>query len=324
VSTPSAPPVDGVLRFDCRDATVAKLEALAAGDDRVCAVVNDSVGSSKLGQFAKHFPDRLVNVGIAEQNMIGVAAGLANGGMIPFVFGASCFLTARALEQIKVDLAYSGANVKVVGVSSGVAYGELGPTHHSIEDLAWLRAISDLHVVVPADPYATACAVDDAFRTDGPFFIRTSRIPVPAIHDEGSGLPLGRAVQLRDGNDVTIIANGVTVGLALDAAAELAAGSVSARVLDLAWIAPFDAAAVAAAAIETGAIVTVEEAVRTGGLGGAVAEIVADVHPVPVQRLGFDGFAPTGSAAWLLDRSGLHAGGIADAARSVLARKARR
>src|SRR5512137_1325080 len=144
---------------DCRDAFAAALETLACEDERIVVVVNDSVGSSKVGGFKKQFPQRIFNVGIAEQNMVGVAAGLANGGKIPFVCGAACFLTGRALEQIKVDLAYSFANVKVCGMSSGMAYGELGPTHHSIEDMAWTRAIANMTVIVPADPPETARAV---------------------------------------------------------------------------------------------------------------------------------------------------------------------
>src|ERR1044072_8050463 len=142
-------------RFDCRDAFQRTLIDLATGDERIVAVCNDSVGSSKLGGFQKEFPDRLINVGIAEQNMVGVGAGLANGGRIPFVSGAAPFLTGRALEQIKADVAYSNANVKLCGQSPGMAYGELGPTHHSIEDRAWLRAIANLPVIVPADPIET-------------------------------------------------------------------------------------------------------------------------------------------------------------------------
>jgi transketolase len=145
--------------YDCRDAWARTIEELAESDPRIVAVVNDSVGSSKLGGFQKKFPDRLVNVGIAEQNMVGVGAGLANGGRIPFVSAASCFLTGRALEQVKADIAYAGFNVKLVGQSSGVAYGELGPTHHSIEDFAWLRPLSNITMVVPADSWESAEAV---------------------------------------------------------------------------------------------------------------------------------------------------------------------
>jgi len=312
---------EGIATFDCRDATVEMLGELAAADDRVCALVNDSLGSSKLAGFADRFPNRLVNVGIAEQNMIGVAAGLANGGMIPFVFGASCFLTARALEQIKVDLAYSAANVKVVGVSSGVAYGELGPTHHSIEDLAWLRAIWGLNIVVPADPVETRAAVRAAYEMDGPVFIRTSRTPVPAVHTADTPLLPGRAVTLRDGHDLTIIANGVVVSAALEAADRLVDAGINTRVLNMAWLRPFDHTAVLDAARETGAIVTAEEATTRGGLGGAVAETVVAGCPVPVQSLGVDEFAPTGSASWLLSHFGLDSDSIAAAARTVLERR---
>ena len=145
--------------YDCRDAFAAALEDIATTDRRVCAVVNNSVGSSKVNNFGKRFPDRLINVGIAEQTMVGLAAGLANGGKIPFVCAASPFLTGRALEQIKADVAYSDANVKLAGMSPGMAYGELGPTHHSIEDLAWMRAIANMTVLVPADPIETEQAV---------------------------------------------------------------------------------------------------------------------------------------------------------------------
>ncbi len=174
--------------YDCRDAFADALTELALADKRVVAVVNDSLGSTKVGKLDKVLPGQVINVGIAEQNMVGIAAGLANGGKIPFVAGASPFLTGRALEQIKVDAAYSGANVKLVGVSSGVAYGELGPTHHSIEDLAWTRAIDRLVVVVPADPVETAQAIRAAYEYEGPIFVRTSRIGVPVVHPQG--LPL--------------------------------------------------------------------------------------------------------------------------------------
>ncbi|MDW3214662.1 MAG: transketolase C-terminal domain-containing protein [Ilumatobacteraceae bacterium] len=306
-------------RFDCRDSIAATMIELAEADERVCAVANDSVGSSKLGGFGERFPDRLINVGIAEQNMVGIAAGLANGGMMPYVFGASCFVTGRALEQIKVDLAYSAANVTVVGVSSGMAYGELGPTHHSIEDLAWLRAIFGLNVVVPADPIETAQALRRAHDSDGPCFIRTSRIPVPRVNPSDAAFEVGRAIRLRDGGDVTIIANGVVVERAVAAAGLLATDGIESRVLNLAWLSPFDHEAVLDAARTTGAIVTVEEASVRGGLGGAVAECVVAGHPVPVRSLGVTRFAPTGSAPWLLDHFGLDALGIAEAARQLIA-----
>src|SRR3954466_10866419 len=183
--------------YDCRDAFENKRRELASQDPRIVAVVNDSVGSSKLNQFGQMFPIRLVNVGIAEQNMVGVGAGLANGGLIPFVSGAAPFLTGRALEQIKADLAYSNQNVKLCGMSPGMAYGELGPTRHSIEDVAWLRAIANMTIVVPADPLATAAARRGAPHTGGPAFIRVSRMPVSVIHDPAYTFTLGRATKLR-------------------------------------------------------------------------------------------------------------------------------
>lgn len=313
----AATPAAGGL-FDCRDAYVRALEELAGHDDRIVAVVNDSVGSSKLGKFRDRFPARLINVGIAEQNMVGIGAGLANGGKIPFVSGASCFLTARAMEQIKADCAYSQQNVKLCGISSGVAYGELGATHHSIEDIAWLRAIDKLTVIVPCDPWETAEAIKAAAAHDGPVYIRISRMPVPAIErPEGAGFAIGKAELLREGGNVAIIANGTLVHRALAAAALLASEGISARVINMATIAPLDVEAIAAAA-RTGAIVTAEEGLAAGGLGGAVAEYCAQNKPVRMKMLGFPGFLPTGSASWLMERFGLTAQGIADAARDLV------
>lgn len=308
-----------VRLYDCRDAYVDTLIELADTDSRVVAVCNDSVGSTKISKLMSVLPDRVVNVGIAEQNMVGIGAGLANGGKIPFVSGASPFLTARALEQIKVDVAYSRANVKLIGVSSGVAYGELGPTHHSIEDIAWTRAIDGLTVIVPADPVETASAIRVAYETDGPFFIRTSRMGVPIVHPDDYELRVGKATLLRDGGDVTIIANGVMVSRALEAAAHLAADGIEARVLNMATASPIDRDAIIAAARETGAIVTSEEHVVSGGLGSAVAEVVVQERSVPMRILGFPGFCPTGSATFLLEHFGLTGDGIAAAAREVIA-----
>lgn len=308
--------------YDCRDAFENTLRELASQNQRIVAVVNDSVGSSKLNQFGQMYPVRLVNVGIAEQNMIGVGAGLANGGLIPFVCGASPFLTGRALEQIKADLAYSNANVKLCGMSSGMAYGELGPTHHSIEDMAWLRAIANMTVIVPADPIETSQAVEVAASTEGPMFIRLSRLPVPMVHDTDYHFAIGKAALLRDGRDVTLISNGVLVSQALEAADLLAQKGIQARVLNMSTVRPLDTEAIQAAAAETGGIVTAEEHTIFGGLGGAVAEEVVSTHPVPMRILGVPGvFAPTGSASWLLEHFGLTAQGIRDAAVEVIRRK---
>jgi transketolase len=305
-------------RYDCRDAYVATLAELAEADHRIVGVVNDSVGSSKLNSFRKAFPDRLINVGIAEQDMVGVASGLANGGRIPFVSAASCFLTGRALEQIKADVAYSNTNVKLCGMSPGVAYGELGPTHHSIEDIAWLRAIANMTVIVPADPVETAAALRWAAASPGPVFIRVSRMSVPQVYEDDYEFRIGEAITVREGTDVTLISNGTVLWRALAAAEQLEADGVSARVLSMPTVKPLDVDAVVAAARETAGIVTAEEAVPGGGLGGAVAETVVQHHPARVTMLGIDEFAPTGSAGYLLDRYGLSADGIAGAARKLL------
>lgn len=306
---------------DCRNAWVTALEALAEADPRIVAVVNDSVGSSKLNSFQKRFPDRLINVGIAEQLMVGVGAGLANGGRVPFVSAASCFLTGRSLEQVKADVAYANFNVKLVGQSSGVAYGELGATHHSIEDFAWLRPLTNLTVIAPADAWETAEAVKWAAAHEGPVYLRLSRMPVPDLAIANRVFRPGKAEVLRDGTDATIIACGTTVHLAAKAAETLAAEGISARVLNFATLNPLDEEALHAAA-ETGAIVTVEEASVRGGLGGAVAEFTAANRPVPVERVGFPGFVVTGSVDWLFQEYGLTPAGIAEATRRALDRKA--
>lgn len=304
---------------DCRKPFASTLIELAEQDERIVAVCNDSVGSSNLSQFAELFPDRLVNVGIAEQNMVGVGAGLANAGLIPFVCAASPFLTGRALEQIKADVAYSNTNVKLCGMSPGFAYGELGPTHHSIEDLAWMRAIDGLDIVVPADGPQTAAAVRWASETTGPAFLRISRTPVPDVTDPASNFRPGHADTLRAGTDATVIATGTIVWRALEAAEALANEGLDVRVLNMASVAPIDRAAVIAAARETRVVVTAEESVPRGGLGGAVAEIVVASAPVAMRMLGTDTFAPTGSVAELYEYFELESVGIARAVKDALA-----
>ncbi len=315
-------PVSTSNLYDCRDAFAETLERLAVNDDKIVAVCNDSVGSSKLGGFKSKFPERLVNVGIAEQSLVGVGAGLANGGRLPFVCGASCFLTGRALEQIKADISYSNANVKLVGISSGMAYGELGPTHHSIEDFAWTRVLPNLPVIAPCDRIETAAAVEWAARYAGPCFLRLSRVGVPDLLPEDHEFVLGRANVLRQGSDVTLIANGTLMHRMVKAAEILARRGIEARVLNMATVRPIDEEAIIAAARETGAIITAEEHSIFGGLGSAVAEVVVENAPVPMKRLGVPGiYAPTGSAEFLLDEFGMAPSAIADATATLIMRK---
>jgi len=315
----AASPAAATQLFDCRDAYATALEEMAAADERVCAVANDSLSSAKLKNFKTRFPDRFVNVGIAEQNMVGVGAGLANGGMVPYVCGASCFLTARAMEQVKVDLAYSKSNVKLCAMSPGMAYGQLGPTHHSIEDMAWMRVLPNMTVIVPADPIETAAVMRYSLAHEGPMFLRIARVPVPRVHRDDYEFKLGKAVALRDGRDVTLIANGLMVSRVLDAARALERRGVSARVLNMSTVKPLDREAIVNAARTTRGIVTAEEALAAGGLGGAVAEVLAVEHPAPMRILGVpDVFAPTGTAEFLLEHFGLTADGIERAALQVL------
>ena len=305
---------------DCRGAYARALTDIARADERLVVVANDSVGSSNLGAFREEFPTRLINVGIAEQNQVGVAAGLENGGKIPVVSCAGSFLSARATEQIKIDAAYSHRHMLLCAQSPGLAYGQLGSTHHSAEDVSIMRAIPDMTVIVPADPAETAGAVRWAYsELDGPAYIRVSRMKVPAVHGEDYVFT-PEAVTVRDGADLTIIANGTALHRAIEAADRLAADGVRARLLSIPVVKPLDEDAVLAAARETGRIITVEEGVVKGGLGGAVAELTADRCPVPVRRLGVpDEFAPTGSEAWLMDHWGVSAEGVIAAARGLMA-----
>ena len=301
--------------YDCRDAYALALEEMAERDARVCAVINDSLSSAKLKNFKARYPERFINVGIAEQNMVGVGCGLANSGMIPYVCAASCFMTARAMEQIKVDLGYSKSNVRLCGMSPGMAYGQLGPTHHSIEDVAWTRVIPNLAVIVPADHIETAAAMRYSLEHDGPVFLRISRMPVPQVHGDDYRFRFGKADLIREGNDVTLVATGVLVARALEAAQALGERGISARVLNMGTVKPLDREAILDAARSTRGIVTAEEGLAAGGLGGAVAELLATEHPTRMRILGVpDVFAPTGSAEFLLEHFGLTAKGIYNAA----------
>lgn len=297
--------------FDCRDAYAAALEDLAERDERVCVVINDSLSSAKMKSFKARFPDRFINVGIAEQDMVGVGCGLANSGMIPYLCGASCFMTGRAMEQIKVDLAYSRSNVRLCAMSPGMAYGQLGPTHHSIEDVAWMRAIPNMSIIVPADHLETAAAMHFTLTHEGPIFLRISRMAVPQVHADDYAFRFGHADVLREGSDVTIVATGVLVSRALEAANSLEANGISARVLNMSTVKPIDREAILDAARTTRGIVTAEEGLAAGGLGGAIAEVLALEHPAPMRILGLpDVFAPTGTEEFLLGHFGLTALGI--------------
>lgn len=310
-------------RVDNRIAFADELTRLARMDERVVAVCNDSVGSSNLGAFRDEFPDRLFNVGIAEQNMVGVGAGLAIAGLIPFVCAAAPFLTGRALEQIKADVAYSATPVILCGMSPGVAYGELGPTHHSPEDFSWLRALPGLDIIVPADAAQTRTALQDLVTQPRPAYLRVGRHKVPAVSEQDAPMPRGMFVSAREGTDVTIIATGGEVSEAMVAAEILAEKGISARVWNATYLSPLDVDAIVHAASDTAAIVTAEEANVAGGLGAAVASIVAGLparQRVPVSMAGLRDFAPTGSTSDLLRHFELDAASLVARVEEVIAR----
>lgn len=317
--------IDGVELpvFDNRVAFANTLIELARQDERIVAVCNDSVGSSNLGGFREEFPDRLINVGIAEQNMVGVGAGLANAGMIPFVCAAGPFLSGRATEQVKADVAYSNFGVILCAMSPGMAYGELGPTHHSVEDLSWMRALPNLDIVMPADELQTQQAVRWAAQAGRPVYLRVGRHKVPNLVADGTAFTHGAFVEMASGTDVTIIAAGSMVSRAMAAVAILKQGGVSARVLNATFIAPLDVAAIKKSAKETGGIVTVEEANVAGGLGAAVASVLGSLEGdarVPLKIIGTDDWSPTLSTDALYTHFGLTAENIAQSANEVLSR----
>ncbi len=299
---------------DCAEAMSATLLELAMEDERIVVVINDSTETHHATAFQKRFGERMFDVGIAEQNMVGVAAGLANAGRIPFVHSAACFLTARALEQIKTDIAYSNANVKLCGFVSGLAYGALGGTHHSIEDLAWMRAIANLRVLAPATPNDTAGAVRALVDLDGPAFVRViSKTPVPEVFPADHEFHIACAAVLREGRDLTLIGTGLMSTRLLAAAEQLEQVGVRARVLHMGTVAPIDEDAVASAAKETGRLVVAEDHTVAGGLGGAISEVVVRTYPVPVLSIGVPGvFAPIGPADWLHEHFDLTVNRLAD------------
>ncbi len=270
----------------CRRAFTKTLLEEAVRDKRVFVVTSDARGSVTLDEFAKEMPGQFIEVGIAEQNAVGVAAGLALCGNNVFVCGPACFYTARSLEQIKVDVAYSGANVKVIGVSGGVSYGALGSTHHSLYDIAVMRTFPDIKVYMPADRFQTEKLTRHLVHSAGPAYVRLGRNAVPDVYTENDDFVFGKARILAGGNDVTIVACGETVYHAFQASQRLLSEGIQARVLDMHTLKPFDKDEVIKAAMETRHILTVEEHSIYGGLGSMVAEVVSQHCPVKVKILG--------------------------------------
>jgi transketolase len=256
------------------DEFAATLTELAKADPNVLAVTSDSRGSGKLGPFGQALPKQIVEVGIAEQDLVGIAAGLAAAGKNVFAVSPACFLTARSLEQIKNDVCYSNVPATLIGISAGVSYGALGSTHHSLHDLAVLRAIHNLDILVPADNFETRAAILAAAQSERPVYVRFGKAPMYTLHAPGTPFKVGQSITLREGGDVAFLATGETVIHALLAAACLAEQGVQSRVLSLHSIKPLDAEAVARAGRECRAVITAEEHMVNGGLGEACAAVL--------------------------------------------------
>lgn len=296
----------------CRKIFTDTLVELAKSDKDIVAVTTDARGSVTLDKFANELPEQFVELGIAEQNAVGVAAGLVSAGKKAFVCGPACFYVARSLEQVKVDVAYSANPVKILGVSGGVSYGALGFSHHSLHDIAVLRTFPGMHIVLPCDIYQTQKLVKELVDYPYPAYIRVGRNAVPNVYDnENAPFKIGKANLLLDGNDLTIIGTGETVYHCLQAGKKLLEKGIKVRVIDMHTLKPFDAEIVIKAAKETGKIITVEEHSVSGGLGGTVAEVMSQNYPVPMKILGIpDENAIHGTPMQLFNYYGIDTDGI--------------
>lgn len=294
--------------------------ALAAEYPEIVVLDADLAAATKTGIFKKAYPERFFDCGIAECNMVGVAAGLATCGKIPFAASFAMFSAGRAFEQVRNSVGYPKLNVKIVGSHAGISVGEDGATHQCCEDIALMRTIPGMTVIVPADDIEARACVRAAYEFEGPVYMRFGRLATPVINDrEDYEFKIGRGVVVREGSDVTIIACGLMVAEALEAAEALAADGIDAEVINMHTIKPLDERLVVASAKKTGRVVTAEEHSIIGGLGEAVASVLAEQHPVPMRRVGVrDVYGESGPAVDLLHKYGLDADGIEAAVRSVL------
>jgi len=299
------------------------LVRLGQADRDVLVVTSDSRGSAKLVQFGKTLPEQIVEVGIAEQNLVGISAGLASTGKKVFAVSPACFLTTRALEQIKNDVAYSDNPVKVIGISAGVSYGSLGSTHHSLHDFAALRCINNIDIVAPADNFETRAVLQAAVESPRPIYIRFGKQPMHNLHAAGTKFEVGKAITLMEGGeatDVTYIATGEAVPVAFFAAQQLAKEGVACRVISMHTVKPLDKEALFHAATHSRALITVEEHSIYGGLGGACAEALMEAGiSLPFKIVGFpDEYTVTGSQRDIFRHYGITPEGLAKTARKLL------
>ncbi|MDI3116756.1 transketolase C-terminal domain-containing protein [Clostridioides difficile] len=293
---------------------------IAKYDKDIMVLTSDSRGSASMSGFAELYPEQFVEVGIAEQNLVGIASGLASCGKKTYVASPACFLSMRSIEQIKVDVAYSKNNVKLIGISGGVSYGALGMTHHSLQDIAVTRAIPDIQVLLPADRYETKKMIQELYKSDIPAYIRIGRNPVEDVYEnEDFDFKIGRANELHSGNDITVIATGETVRIALDAAIELEKHGIECRVINMHTIKPLDKEAIIKSSKETKGIITIEEHSIYGGLGAAVSEVVVQNSPIKMQVLGIADESPiSGNSKEVFNYYGLNSENIVKIAKEML------
>ncbi len=305
-----------------REAYGKALLELGRANPDIVVLDADLCKSTMTHYFAGEFPARAFDVGIAEQNMIGIAAGLAASGKIPFVSTFAVFVPGRCFDQVRMGIAQPRLNVKLVVTHGGISVGEDGPSHQAIEDLSLMCSLPGFTVIVPADAVETVQAVKAAASQQGPFYIRLGRPKLPVVCPEDYQFRVGRAALMRQGKAATIIANGIMVATALEAADALAQEGITCRVLNMATLKPIDRAAIIQAATDTGAIVTAEEHLEQGGLGDAVARVIVQNQPVPMAMIALkDTYAKSGKPAELLQRYGLTAKDIAQAVRAILKKK---
>lgn len=305
-----------------RDAYGKALVQLGRENQDIIVLDADLSKSTKTADFAKVFPERFFNMGIAEQNLIGFSAGLAAAGKIPFASTFAVFATGRAFEQIRNSVAYPKLNVKIAATHAGISVGEDGASHQAVEDLALMRSLPNMTVLVPADAQETYQAIKAAAAYQGPVYIRMGRLAAPVLFDEEYRFTIGKANVIKEGKDVTVIANGLMVGEALKAAEELGGQGIQVAVVNCASLKPLDAGTIIQTAKETGAVVTAEEHSIIGGLGSAVAEVLSENCPVPLVRVGIrDTFGESGRPEELLVKYGLTSKEIIEAVHQVLAKK---
>lgn len=305
----------------CREAFTDELLNIAKKDRDIIAISSDARGSTALTKFTETLPNQFVEVGIAEQNEIGIAAGIASIGKKPYVCAPACFLSARSLEQIKVDVCYSNQNVKIFGVSGGVSYGALGFSHHSLHDIAVLRTFPNIRIILPCDGNQTIAMLNKIKDDNMPTYIRVGRNKVPQIYDSNDSFSINKANILKQGNDVAIIACGEMVYYALLAAKELEKDNIYAMVIDMHTLKPLDEEALHKAIKETKVIITVEEHSLSGGLGAAVSQYVSKTKPMFVSNLGFpDEFLKTGESKEIFSYYKLDDKSIYNEAKNILSK----